>query len=142
VDGHLKDPRDARFVSQPFLELVRTALLLVLAQGWADQKDADFLRADPELRLAVSLRRGTTPDVGEAAGAAGGLALQPTLSRLLAALARPENRPGLSALLLALAERRLGPLAARLTEAVLDMDSLPLEVHGSSPAAPTTATTG
>jgi hypothetical protein len=132
VGRHLTDPRAAARVRHPFLELVRTYLLL-WAQGWTEQRDADLLRQDPALRLAVSCRRGTAPVIG-GEGAAAGLASQPTLSRLLGALSSVENRAGLSALLLALAERRRrGRSGARLAEVTCDLDSLPLEVHGSQP---------
>jgi hypothetical protein len=132
VRRHLHDLRDAARVTHDFLELIRTQVIL-LAQGWTDQRDADLLRGDPALRLAVSLRRGTAPVRGEAAGAASGLASQPTLSRLLAMLAGLGNRLGLSALLLAGAERRRGRQAPRLPEVTLDVDSLPVEVHGAQP---------
>jgi len=132
VRGHLDDERDAARVSHDFVELLRTHLLL-WAQGWMDQRDADLLRSDRVLGLAISSRRGTTPVTGGGAGAAAGLASQPTLSRVLAALASDENRSGLLAGLLDLAERRRGPGARRLSEVVLDVDSLPLEVHGSQP---------
>jgi hypothetical protein len=132
VRRHLHDLRDAARVRHEFLELVRTHVLL-LAQGWTDQKDADRLRGDPALRLAISGRRGTVPVTGGAPGAAAGLASQPTLSRLLAMLAILGNRLGLSALLLAWAAQRRGRRAPRLPEATLDLDSVPREVHGAQP---------
>ncbi len=132
VRRHLQDLRNAGRVRHDFLELVLTQVLL-LAQGWTDQRDADLLRADPALRLAVSRRRGTAPVRGGAAGAASGLASQPTFSRLLAMLAGLRNRRGLSALLRAGAERRRGRHAPRLAEVTLDLDSLPVEVHGLQP---------
>ena len=54
---HLEDPRIPELITHPFKELLRTAILLK-AQGWRDQDDADHLRNDPALRLAVSERRG------------------------------------------------------------------------------------
>lgn len=132
VRRHLHDLRDAARVTHDFLELMHTQVLL-LAQGWTDQRDADLLRADPALRLAVSLRRGTVPVTGGAPGAASGLASQPTLSRLLAMLAGLGNRLGLAALLLAGAQRRRGRAAPRLAEVTLDLDSLPVPVHGAQP---------
>ncbi len=132
VHHHLHDPRDPARITHDFLELMLTQVLL-LAQGWTDQRDADLLRADPALRVAVSRRRGTAPVRGGAAGAASGLASQPTLSRLLAVLADPGNRQGLSTLLLRGAERRRGRNAPRVAEVTLDLDSLPVEVHGLQP---------
>lgn len=132
VRRHLCDRREAARVTHDLLELVTTQLLL-LAQGWSAQRDADLLRHDPALRLAISRRRGSAPVVGGAAGAASGLASQPTLSRLVAMLAEVANRAGLSALLLAWAERRRGRQAPRLREVTLDLDSVPEEVHGAQP---------
>jgi hypothetical protein len=132
VRRHLRDRRDAARLRHPFLELITTHVLL-LAQGWTAQRDADLLRRDPALRLAVSRRRGSAPVTGGAGGAAVGLASQPTLSRLLAMLASLTNRMGLSALLLAWAARRRGRHAPRLGEVTLDLDSVPLEVHGAQP---------
>jgi hypothetical protein len=54
---HLRDPRDQALVTHVFLELLRTALLL-LAQGWSDHHEVRELGQDPLLRLAVSERRG------------------------------------------------------------------------------------
>ena len=132
VRRHLQDLRDRVRITHDFLELMLTQVLL-LAQGWTDQRDADLLRQDAALRLAVSLRGGTTPVRGGVRGAASGLASQPTFSRLLSMLAEPANRGGLSALLLAGAERRRGRHAPRLAEVTLDLDSLPVEVHGRQP---------
>lgn len=126
VRRHLTDPRDAARIRHAFLELVRTQLLL-FAQGWSDQRDVDLVRGDPALRLAISSRRGLSP-------LAAALASQPTLSRLQHALGAWENREGLQMMLRELA-RRLSRLGAseRLQEAVLDLDSLPLEVFGHQP---------
>lgn len=126
VRRHLSDARDAARIRHGFLELLRTQLLL-FAQGWSDQRDVALVGGDPALRLAISSRRGLSP-------LAAALASQPTLSRLQHALASWENREGLQALLRELA-RRLARLGAgeRLAEAVLDLDSLPLEVHGHQP---------
>ncbi len=79
--GHrLKDPRDGSRITHSLEELVRTHLLL-LAQGWRDQSDVDALRQDAALRLAVSGRKSDGP-LKEEEGQPGGLASQPTLSRL------------------------------------------------------------
>ncbi len=130
VRRHLTDGRDPRRVTHPFVELLRTTLLL-LAQGWTDQRDSDLLRADPLLRLAVSSRRGAGAVQGRAAREPQGLPSQPTLSRLLAGLSKAENRSGLSALLLDWAARRQGRTSR--AEVTLDVDSLPIEVWGEQP---------
>jgi hypothetical protein len=128
----LGDRRDPERVRHPFGELVLTDLLL-RAQGWTDHSDATFLRHDPLLRLAVSERRGEAP-LRPAPGGPDGLASQPTLSRLLGTLAMEENRDALGRALLTLTKRRLGLVEGRWrAEAVVDMDSLPIEVHGHQP---------
>ena len=58
--GELVDRRTPELIVHPLIELVLTSVVL-LAQGWRDQDDADALRDDPVLRLAVSTRRGTAP---------------------------------------------------------------------------------
>lgn len=125
VREYLRDPRDGQRLTHSWVDLLRTQVLLQ-AQGWTEQRDVELLRGDPALRLAVSSRAGLTP-LGT-----GGLASQPTLSRLLAALSSRENRSGLSRLLLDVAGRR-GPAGAGVEELTLDLDSLPIEVWGSQP---------
>ena len=56
----LHDPRQPHLVTYPLADLLRTMLLL-FAQGWRDQDDADALRLDPALRLAAAGTRSTTP---------------------------------------------------------------------------------
>ncbi len=56
----LHDPRDPRLITHPLPELLYTWVLLI-AQGWRDRDDADALRDDAALRLAVSTRRGISP---------------------------------------------------------------------------------
>jgi hypothetical protein len=126
---HLVDARNPLLVEHGFLELLRT-LLLLPAQGWRDQLDVTLLREDPVLRLAVSERRGA----GVLAERPG-LCSQPTLSRLLHALAAPCNREGLGTVLLESAARRkrLRHGSKPLDEATLDVDSLAQEVHGYQP---------
>jgi hypothetical protein len=130
--SNLHDPRDPGLVTHPFEELLRTSLLLA-AQGWGDQDDADGLRDDPVFRLAVSSRKGQAP-LRELEGEPCGLPSQPTLSRFVASLATPGNRAGLARALALLAGRRLqaqgGPPAEGL---VIDFDSMALETHGHQP---------
>lgn len=129
---HLADPRNPDFVTHPFIELLRTVLLL-MAQGWSDQDDADALRDDPAFRLAVSERKGQA-SLREVEGAPSGLASQPTMSRNVAALASADNRAGLARALPFLAGRRLAAVGGPPAEGVVvDFDSLPLEVHGHQP---------
>ncbi len=130
LEEHLRDPRDPTKVIHPFAELLRTALLL-RAHGWADQEDVDLLRRDPVFRLAVSRRRGDAPLRASDGEAPEGLCSQPTLSRLMEALASPANRAGMGEILLRWGERKL--MRQELDEVTLDLDSLPLLVHGHQP---------
>jgi hypothetical protein len=132
MEQALIDPRERGLVTHPFIELLRT-VVLTQAQGWSSQRDVDLLRRDPALRLAVSKRRGERPllprreDVREPDG----LASQPTLSRLMAALSAEENRERLLWVLCTWAAHRAGLSAASpRKELTLDLDSLPIEVHG------------
>ncbi len=100
--------------------------MLLVAQGWQDHDDADALRHDPTMRLAVSFSAGLTPLTGEA-----GLASQPTLSRFTAMLACPENLKVLRKAAMELAGRnmRAENSGARRPRITLDVDSLPIEIH-------------
>ena len=55
--GAMTDPRLASNVTHQLADLLRTNLLLT-AQGWTRQGDADFLRGDPAFRVASSAQRG------------------------------------------------------------------------------------
>jgi hypothetical protein len=132
-ERHLRDPRDPARVRHPFLELLRTAILL-LVQGWSDQSDVGLLRGDPALSLAVSSRRGQRPLRESVGREPEGLCSQPTLSRLSHDLALPENLNGMGAFFLDAAELRRGLRAGeRYRETTLDLDSLPREVFGKQP---------
>jgi Transposase DDE domain group 1 len=131
MTARMTDPRRWEDIRHDLASLLRTNVLLA-AQGWRDQDDADALRHDPALRLAVSSSAGLTPLAD-----GGGLASQPTLSRFTAALAAPANLKVLREAVLEMAGRgiraeRGGKRARRLT---LDVDSLPIEVHGHQPKA-------
>ncbi len=131
----LEDPRDPDVVTHPLAELLHTARLL-LGQGWRDHDDADALRDDAALRLAVSLRRGVSPLQAPAEGRRPeGLASQPTLSRLVRTLSAEGNRAVLRDGLLELAARRIRASRGghRLRYLTVDVDSLPIEVHGHQP---------
>lgn len=128
----LEDPRDPALIVHPQIELLRTSLVLA-AQGWRDQDDADRLRDDPILRLAVSQRSGIAPLESPAEGSRlpDGLASQPTLSRFHASLSSARHRAVLRQGLLEAAARRVqASRGHRLRYATLDVDSLPMEVHG------------
>lgn len=122
LEQELVDLREEKRITHPLAELLRTQLLLD-AQGYPDQNDATLLRHDPLLRLGVSSRRGVGALHPER-----GLASQPTLSRLLGMLAGDLNRSALRRVLASSAEC-LGRPTPR-TAITLDLDSLPLEVHG------------
>jgi hypothetical protein len=130
----LSDPRKAALVTHPQSELLNTSILL-LAQGWRDQDDADTLRDDPALRLAVSDRRGVSPLlVPEEEQIPDGLASQPTLSRMVRRLSTPGNRSVLRESLLEVTARRLKATNGRkLPRLTIDVDSIPVEVHGHQP---------
>src|SRR5215204_2384692 len=53
MTARLHGPRQPHLVTYPLAELLRTMLVL-FAQGWRDQDDADGLRLDPALRCAVA----------------------------------------------------------------------------------------
>ena len=126
LDKKLVDPRDASQVTYTLPVLLRTAIILQ-SQGWGDQDDADALRFDAALRLAVSGRRSDG-----ALDAKSHLASQPTLSRLHGVLSSKTNRRGLREGLVEFAGRRIRSLngGRRLLGLTIDVDSLPVEVHG------------
>ena len=76
----IRDPRDPGRVVHGLDEIIRTRMLMIAA-GYEDGNDADRLRRDPMLKLAM----GHLPDDGD-------LCSQPTISRL-------ENLPDARALL-------------------------------------------
>jgi hypothetical protein len=125
----LRDPRQPHLLTYPLADLLRTMLLLFI-QGWRDQDDADALRLDPALRLAVAQTRGIT-----ALEEGSQLASQPTLSRLLDILMPEANRLVLRKALGEFAARRLRAERGgrKLRYLTLDVDSLPVEVHGAQP---------
>jgi hypothetical protein len=137
----LKDPRNPELITHPLEELLRTEILLH-AQGWRDQDDADHLRNDPALRLGVSNRRGIGPleqrdgdDLGKNPPVPDGLPSQPTLSRLDRALSSAENLDVLRRALLESAARRVLAMNGghRPRYITIDVDSFPVDVHGHQP---------
>jgi hypothetical protein len=140
----LEDPRNQDLITHPFVELLRTAIY-PKAQGWKDQDDADGLRHDPALCLAVSERRGDAPvrpapplkeDSDLVERVPEGLSSQPTQSRLVKALSERHNREGLREGLFEVAKRRLHAMHGhRLRYITLDVDSFPIDVHGNQDGA-------
>ena len=139
----LRDRRDPDLITHELEELLNTMLLL-FAQGWRDQDDADELRDDPAYRLGVSTRRGVAPlkrrsdeerrrdrnpEVPD------GLASQPTLSRLCRMLSTACNRGVLRETLLAKVAHRVkaSRRGRRLRYVTIDVDSLPVAVAGHQP---------
>lgn len=142
----IDDPRDPDLITHPMAELLMTSLLL-LGQGWRDQDDADALRDDPALRLAASSRTGLSPlesptridgmPTTKNPPEPEGLASQPTLSRLVNTLSTNNNRTTLHEALLECAARRIRAMRRghRMRYLTIDVDSLPIEVHGHQPEA-------
>ena len=139
----LHDPRSPERITHPFAELLRTELIR-LGQGWRDHDDADALRDDAAMRLAVSDRRGispllTRPEEERARNpnptVPDGLASQPTLSRLARTLSSEQNRTVLRGALLETVARRIRAQhrGHRMRQVTVDIDSLPCEVHGHQP---------
>jgi len=129
ADTYLDDPRDPDRISHPFVEVLRTWLLL-LVHGWSDQNDVALLRHDPVLRLAVSTRKGDSPLRPSEGQLPDQLCSQSTLSRLLYILSGKANEAGLAHIVRQVVVPFLG---ARRTEATLDLDSFPHLVHGHQP---------
>jgi hypothetical protein len=123
----LTDPRAQDQIDYQLEELLRTVLVLY-GQGWRDQDDADALRLDPALRLAIAEATGT-------AAICDGhhLPSQPTMSRLLEMLGQPANRRVLQEAVAEMAGRRVRAVRRghRLRQVTLDIDGLPIEVHGN-----------
>jgi hypothetical protein len=144
LDERLDDPRNPELITHPHSELLRTALCLH-GLGWRDQDDADCLRHDAALRLAVSDRHGIGPletrprEQGEELPhnppVPDGLASQPTLSRLHRFLSTEDNRQVLRDSLLESTARRVRAMNRqhRPRYITLDIDSLPAEVYGHQP---------
>ena len=125
----LPDKRDGRRIRHSQRRLART-LLLLAGQGRREHSDATELRDDPALRLATGDRAGTAP-----MGKAGRLPSQPTLSRRVAAWSAKEGVEVLREGLQRLAGWRLKAMGGwrRPKTLVIDIDSLPVEVHGEQP---------
>src|SRR6266478_5780001 len=79
VAACIHDPRLPERVAHPLLDLVRQRVYQIAA-GYEDCNDANRLRADPALKIAVGRRPQSDPN----------LASQPTLSRLESSVSEPE----------------------------------------------------
>jgi len=125
--NRIRDPRRQAAIWYKIEELVCTHILLI-AQGWRHEQDANRLRHAPALGLAATETRGP-------AAADWVLPSQPTLSRALDILARDENREVLGEALTALAgtgfkAQRGGHRQRAVT---IDVDGLAFPVHGHQP---------
>jgi hypothetical protein len=144
LNERLVDTRNADLITHPLPELIRTSVLL-MAQGWRDQDDADALRNDAVMRLAVSDRGGVSPldtrphvegqELGHNPPVPDGLASQPTLSRMAGMLSSEPNRATLREGLLEFASRRFRATRGgyRKRYLTIDIDSLPIRVEGHQP---------
>ena len=143
LSARLSDPRDPKRITHPLEELLNAEFLL-LCQGWRDQDDADTLRDDPMMRLSASTRHGLSPletrcaeerDRDHNPEVPDGLPSQPTLSRLERALSSEENRAVLRDGLLMIAAKRYRAMRGgkRQRYLTIDIDSLPVDVHGNQP---------
>ena len=130
VAGSLVDHRVQDRITHPLYELVLSRVLL-MAQGWQDQDDADTLRGDPAFRIAVSERGGDRSlRAAERPREPDGLSSQPTQSRMTAMLGSEQNRRSLAQGLLDIGRERMRRQDKRRKRIILDVDSFPHETHG------------
>ncbi|WP_404298324.1 IS1380 family transposase [Halomonas sp.] len=124
LEDNLVDRRDPQRVRHSLASQVRT-VVLQRAMGWIDLSDTTTLRRDPAWQLASSDARGTTP-------LAQSRPSQATLSRLLTCLGHNDNIDAVHEGLLRLVVWRLTSLknGERTKHLTLDIDGLPIEVHG------------
>ena len=124
LEDNLVDRRHPLRILHSLASQLRT-LVLQRAMGWIDLSDTDTLRRDPLWQLACSDARGMTPLVQDRPS-------QATLSRLLSCLGRNDNIDAVHEGLLRLVVWRLTSLqnGERPKQLTLDIDGLPIEVHG------------
>ncbi len=124
LEDNLVDLRNPLRVRHSLASQLRT-LVLQRAMGWIDLSDTDSLRRDPLWQLACSDARGMTPLAQDRPS-------QATLSRLLTCLGRNDNIDVVHEGLLRLVLWRLTSLknGERPKQLTLDIDGLPIEVHG------------
>ena len=124
LEDNLVDLRNPLRVRHSLASQLRT-LVLQRAMGWIDLSDTDSLRRDRLWQLACSDARGTMPLAQDRPS-------QATLSRLLTCLGRNDNIDVVHEGLLRLVLWRLTSLknGERPRQLTLDIDGLPIEVHG------------
>jgi len=124
LEDNLVDRRHPLRILHSLASQLRT-LVLQRAMGWIDLSDTDTLRRDPLWQLACSDARGMTPLVQDRPS-------QATLSRLLSCLGRNDNIDAVHEGLLRLVVWRLTSLqnGERPKQLTLDIDGLPIKVHG------------
>ena len=124
LEDNLVDLRNPLRIHHSLASQLRT-LVLQRAMGWIDLSDTDTLRHDPLWQLACSDSRGMTPLAQDRPS-------QATLSRLLSCLGRNDNIDAVHEGLLRLVVWRLTSLknGERPKQLTLDIDGLPIEVHG------------
>ena len=124
LEDNLVDLRNPLRIRHSLASQLRT-LVLQRAMGWIDLSDTDTLRRDPLWQLACSDARGMTPLAQDRPS-------QATLSRLLSCLGRNDNIDAVHEGLLRLVVWRLSSLqnGERPKQLTLDIDGLPIEVHG------------
>ena len=124
LEDNLVDRRHPLRILHSLASQLRT-LVLQRAMGWIDLSDTDTLRRDPLWQLACSDARGTMPLAQDRPS-------QATLSRLLTCLGRNDNIDVVHEGLLRLVVWRLTSLknGERPRQLTLDIDGLPIEVHG------------
>jgi hypothetical protein len=124
LEDNLVDRRHPLRIRHSLASQLRT-VVLQRAMGWIDLSDTDTLRRDPLWQLACSDARGMTPLAQDRPS-------QATLSRLLTCLGRNDNIDAVHEGLLRLVVWRLTSLknGERPEQLTLDIDGLPIEVHG------------
>ncbi|WP_425591963.1 IS1380 family transposase [Halomonas alimentaria] len=124
LEDNLVDFRNPLRIRHSLASQLRT-LVLQRAMGWIDLSDTETLRRDPLWQLACSDARGMTPLVQDRPS-------QATLARLLSCLGRNDNIDAVHEGLLRLVVWRLTSLqnGERPKQLTLDIDGLPIEVHG------------
>ena len=124
LEDNLVDLRNPLRIHHSLASQLRT-LVLQRAMGWIDLSDTDSLRRDRLWQLACSDARGTMPLAQDRPS-------QATLSRLLTCLGRNDNIDVVHEGLLRLVLWRLTSLknGERPRQLTLDIDGLPIEVHG------------
>jgi hypothetical protein len=115
IAAAIRDPRDARYVQQPLVDLLRQRVFQI-ACGYEDCNDATQLRHDPILQVCC----------GRDPAAAAPLASQPTLSRVENAITRRDCYQVAAVLLQSYIARQ----PRRLRRLTLDLDTTDDRTYG------------